>query len=395
MGTDAAGAAVHRNRGRRRGGTGVGFGTIPPMTDPATGQRSFLQALKVPFDLRGVGLGAVAFLVLMLGARAIAPNAGPWYFLERGGSAFERTLRGWSISRDEALGLLGLHLAVAAVFGVACCRIAGMRLARDEGVAAGPALGFSIGNLGSTLGAYLFMFAAAALFYAANAAAGLLAGVPGVGPFTMWVLFPLVLLSSLVMFLLIFGSVLGLPLVLASLAVERNGALDAVSRAFSYVFSRPALFFAYGITIYLLAIVLSASALAIEGLAAWSFTHWFPDGESWAEVRRAVHAAGTAVIEIRGPEFGGVRGAAVAGGWAAWIFGMGFHLALMGWVVYYAFGGGAAAYFALRRDVDGTEDEEIWVEGEEDRFGEPERPVPPPPSDAAGATPAGPGKPSS
>ena len=374
------------------------------MTDPATGQRSFIQALKVPFDLRGVALGALAFLTLMLGARAIAPRAGPWYFVDQIGPGWEKSIAGWNVGRDEALGLLALHLAVAAVFGVACCRIAGMRLARDEGLTVGAALGFSTGNIGATIGAYLFMFSAAALFYAANALAGLLAGVPGIGPFTMWALFPLVLISSLVMFLLLFGSIVGLPLVLSSLAVERNGALDAVSRAFSYVFSRPALFFAYAITIWFLGGLLAWCVFGIEALAAWSFTHWFPSAASWGEVSQAVHEAARAVVTLRGPEFGGVDGAAVVGGWAAWIFGLAFHLALMGWVVYYAYGGFCAAYFALRRDVDGTEDEEIWIAGEEDRFGEPEKPVPGTPSAPATpatpaasppAPPAGPPKPSS
>jgi hypothetical protein len=320
--------------------------------------------------------------------------------VERIGPGGAMGLTGLTVSLDEMIGLVALYLAVAAVFGVACCRIAGMRLARDEGVTVGAALGFSLGNIGATIGAFLFMIASVGLFYAANAAAGLLAGVPGVGPFTMWALFPLVLVSALVMYLLLFGSIVGLPLVLASLAIERNGALDAVSRAFSYVYSRPALFFAYAITIWLLGGLLGWSALGIEALSAWSFTHWFPGAESWGEVRQAVHEALKAVVTIRGPEFGGVEGAAVVGGWAAYLFGLGFHLALMGWVVYYAIGGFAAAYVALRRDVDGTEDEEIWVEGEEDRFGEPERPAPPsaPASPSAPVPPApapsGPGKPS-
>ena len=366
------------------------------MTDPATGQRSFIQALRVPFDLRGVALGAIAFLTLVLGARAIAPNAGPWYFVARLDSGWKQTLnlRELTVSRDEMIGLVALYLAVAAVFGVACCRIAGMRLARDEGVTVGAALGFSIGNIGATIGAFLFMIASAALFYVANAAAGLLAGVPGVGPFTMWALFPLVLVSSLIMYLLLFGSIVGLPLVLASLAIERNGALDAVSRAFSYLYSRPALFFAYAITIWFLGGLLGWSSVGIEALAAWSFTHWFPGAESWGEVRQAVIEALKAVVSIRGPEFGGVQGAAVVGGWAAFLFGLGFHLALMGWVVYYTIGGFAAAYVALRRDVDGTEDEEIWVEGEEDRFGEPERPTPPTTPAAPGPAPTEPAKPS-
>jgi len=357
------------------------------MIDPATGQRSYIQALRVPFDLKGVFLGAIAYLVLFLGGRALAPDAGPWYFLTRWRSWWERPARELRVDQGEILALLALTLAVAAFFGVACARIAGMRHARDEGVGAADAVSFAMKNLSATVGAILFMAGSMGLFYVLNAAAGLVGGIPGLGPIAMWLLFPLVVVSSLILFLLLFGSVMGFPLVIASLAVERNGSLDAVSRAFSYVFSRPALFFFYAFTVYLMASILLACSLGIEALAGWSFTHWFPDGESFREVREAIGIAGAAVVELRTPKFTGVQGIAFVGGWAAWASSMALHLGLMGWVCYYAFGGGTSAYFALRRDVDGTEDEEIWVEGEEAKFDEPVKPAP-------AAAPSEPGKPS-
>jgi len=372
------------------------------MTDPATGQRSFLQALKVPFDLKGVVLGAMAFVVLILVGREIGGSWTPWSaaidFLGNG-----RTPAG-GFDKGEFWKMAALHLGVAAVFGVACCRIAAVRLARDEGVDLSAALGFSIGNFGATLGAVVFLAAAAGFFYACNALAGLVSGIAGVGPFLMIVLFPLAILSTLVLFLIVFGSAFGFPLTLASLAVERNGSLDAVSRGFSYVFSRPALFFFYGLTVWFLAAVLMTCALGMEGLLSWSFTNWFPEGGgSHFELKEALAIALGAAQSLKMPEFGGgfagigkVEGAAVLGGWVAWIGLLAFHLALMGWVVYYAFGGATAAYFALRRDVDGTEEEELWIEGEDaERFNEPERPAAPSAAAPAAAPPLVPAPPSS
>lgn len=366
------------------------------MTDPATGQRSLIQALKVPFDLGGVALGALAFLVMTWGARLIGVETSPFAWLgglgPTGGG-----LSSLGFVRGSVLPLLLLQLAVTAVLGVAMCRIAAMRLARDEGVPLGEALAFSVGNIASSIGAFAFMAGAILLFYSCNALAGLASGIPGVGPLLMVVLFPLVLLSTLVLFLLLFGSALGLPLAVASLAVERNGPLDAVSRGFSYVFSRPALFFLYALTVWFLASVLVASAFAMEELAAWSFTHWFPAKDSWRDLADATGRALRAVAATRMPDFTGAGGSSALGGWIAWLGGVVLHLALMGWVVYYAFGGATAAYFALRRDVDGTEDEEIWVEGEDQgAFGEPERPEPVPRAEApakvepAAGGPAGP-----
>jgi hypothetical protein len=347
------------------------------MTDPATGQRSFLQALKVPFDLKGVALGAVAFLILVLVGRELGGGGGgggSWGSL----GDFQGTARPREF-RFEAMfdwKQVLLHVAVAAVFGVACCRIAALRLARDEGMGARAALGFSLGNIPATLGAILFLVASAGFFFACNALAGLLSGIPGVGAFLMIPLFPLVLLSTIILFLILFGAFLGFPLALASLAVERNGALDAVSRAFSYVFSRPALFFFYFLTVGFLSMVLHRCAYGMEGLLGWTFTNWFPDGAGGhADLGRALAAATDAVQRTRMPDFGRVEGTAVLGGWIAWMGLTALHLALMGWVVYYAFGGATAAYFALRRDVDGTEEEELWIEGEDaERFGDPVKP---------------------
>ncbi len=357
------------------------------MTDPATGQRSYLQALKVPFDLKGVAVGALAYLALVLVGRGIHGGFSPHGLVRdlMEGGKLQWPRMGEAVFWQS----LALHLAVAAVFGVACCRIAAVRIARDDGVDLSAALGFSVGNLGATAGAILFMAATMAFFYACNALAGLVSGIAGIGPILMIALFPLVLLSTVALFLTAFGAIVGFPLTLASLAVERNGALDAFSRAFSYVFSRPALFFFYAVTVWFLATLLLGCSIGMEGLAAWSFTHWFPAGSgSHADLARAVAEAARSVPALDAPEFGGgiggmgrVEGMAVLGGWVAWIGLMGLHLALMGWVVYYAFGGGTAAYFALRHDVDGTEEEEVWMEGEDqERFGEPEKPQPAPPS---------------
>jgi hypothetical protein len=358
------------------------------MTDPATGQRSFLQALRVPFDLKGVALGAAAWLVLVLVGREI--GAGP---LPRDPATILELLGG-GFAAGPIAKTFALHLAVAATLGVACCRIAAVRIARDEGVPLGEAVAFSIGNAGATLGAVLFLAAAAGFFLLCNALAGWAGGIAGIGPFLLLALFPLVLLSTLILFLVLYGAVFGLPLVLASLAVERNGALDAVSRAFSYVYSRPVLFFFYGLTVAFLAGILFLAAGTMQGLLGWSFTLAHPDGSgSHREVAAALARASAAVTDLRMPDFQGgvfgpaaVEGAAVLAGWIAWIGLLGSRLLLMGWVVYYAFGGATAAYFALRRDVDGTEEEEIWT-GEDgaEGFGAPEHPVPAPAPAAAPA----------
>jgi hypothetical protein len=341
------------------------------MTDPATGQRSYLQALKVPFDLKGVAAGAMAWLVIMWGGRLLG-----WQ-----GNLVDRIAdtaqgRTYALHGDWLWNTLFL-VAVGAVFGVACCRIAAVRLARDEGVDLGDAFAFSFRNLGASLGAVLFLALAAGFFAACNGLAGLAAGIPGIGPFASFVLFPLALLSGFILFLVLFGAVLGGPLVAASIAVERNGALDAVSRGFSYVFGRTVLFFFYALTVWFIRWVLTACIALMEGLVRGTLTMWNPDGDSWRAMAGALRKGGEAAASLHMPDLGGSAWDATIWGWSAWLFGLLFHLALVGWVYYYFFGGMTAAYFALRRDVDGTEEEEIWMEGEQgEKFGEPEKPKP-------------------
>ncbi len=368
------------------------------MTEITQDRRSPLLAIKVPFDLSGVMLGMFAWLALVVagqqghgftqGGGGFPPwpvGRPAWLDMLLGGREdvlAARPVTPWlDLVRDPLLLVraefvvpLLVLLGVWVVFGVAACRVAALRLARDEGLSAREALVFSIRNIGASVGAVAFVGAAIGLFLGLNALAGLAAGVPLVGI----VVFPLSLLGALVLFLLVLGTVFGLPLAFAGLATERNGALDAVSRAFSYVFGRPALFLVSAGTVALFAAVLLAVAWFLPGLALATVKAGAPGGGGALEAFEA--AVGTATWFTR-PEWR-VEGLHLATGWVTWAFVLAFRLALAGWATYYVFGGATAVYFALRHDVDGTEDEELWIEGEDEGLGEPQSPVPPDPGPA-------------
>jgi hypothetical protein len=348
------------------------------MTDPATGQRSFFQALRVPFDLAGVALGAMALVLTHFGL-----SAAGWSF--RLGVSGEDGPTGISVLTGGTLAEVLLGFAVAAfillVFGVAMCRVAGMRIARDEGVPLADALGFALRGLPQSVGAVLFSAGSVAAVWGLVAAGGWLASLDGIGPFLGIVLLPLACLGTLILLLLAWGSVVGAPLVLPALAVERNGALDAVSRSYSYCFSRPALYAVHVLTVAFLGAVLYAVTGIAERMLVVEFTRF--SGEGGSAASEAFRQGAQAAFSLALPP-AGAAGAAMISLWWGWAMALVFHLCFLGWVVYYVFGGATAAYVALRRDVDGTEDEEIWLEGEQgDSFGAPEEPVPP---SAAGAS---------
>lgn len=347
------------------------------MTEATTDRRSPLTALKVPFDLKGLALGAVIWVVLLYALRYFTAEsmAGSWFNLPWHGTGW-RNFWSWEMARDGVV-----LLAVAALPGLACCRIAAMRLARDEGVDLAGALGFAVRNLGATLGAYLFLAGALLLFSLCVMAGGWLSTVPVVGV----VIVPLAMLGTLLFYLLLVGTVFGLPLVLPGLATERNGALDAVSRSFSYAFGRPALWALYGLTVWFFTGLLLTVAQALPGLMVDLLRSGMPldpaatgplDPMARGPAAFALEAAARAATNFSAPDFAGVESAHLAFGWAAWIGLTLMGLILRGWAIYYLFGGMTAAYFALRHDVDGTEDEELWVEGEsEEDLGPPEEPV--------------------
>ena len=91
--------------------------------------------------------------------------------------------------------------------------------------------------------------------------------------------------------------------------------------------------------------------------------------------------------------FGEKTGFYVVGVFLIWLFHRILWWGIAGYVVYYILGGTTAIYFQLRRDVDGTEESEIYLEdGEEDEFdfsvGEPPAPPAEPEASATEAAPA-------
>jgi hypothetical protein len=66
------------------------------------------------------------------------------------------------------------------------------------------------------------------------------------------------------------------------------------------------------------------------------------------------------------PTFTGVPFFPAVGMFVTWLFTIILVLGIKGFVVTYIMGGTTSIYFSLRRDVDGTEDSEIYVEGDDE-----------------------------
>jgi len=294
------------------------------------------------------------------------------------------------------LGLPGWQIAAVAlallvfwsVAGGALARVYAVRKARDRTVPFDEALGFAFSALPQFVMAPLFAAAAAAFFFAIVVACGAGTAVPFAGPVLAAVLHPVALLAGLVLTVIVVGGVLGYPMTQAAVAVERNGSLDAVSRTYSYVFTRP-LTFGFGVLV-----VLAVGSL-IPAFAGWFLSvveQGVSLGASWdAEGAGKALALGfDAAGRLATPDVPEVATTSFrAWTWGAWAFLCLAKVLAHGFALSYIVGGLVDVYFILREEVDGIPTSEVYEEGVAESLGEP-IPGQPAAAAAAAAPPRGP-----
>jgi hypothetical protein len=367
------------------------------------------RAPRVPLDLRCVMLGAAAWLAvrgvdLLLEwiLRLKAPMAQLVELVARQldavafvGAAFRtsmsavwgRPVAGWG-SQLPAYGLDWWEALLAALcfllvwsfFGAAILRTAALKLTRDEPLSLRDALRFGARNCVGFLLAPVLVVAFAGFFVLCNALAGLLLNIPLVGSSILAIpLFPLVLVSSLLIVLALLGGFVGLPLMWAGISLEQNGPLEALSRAFSYIFARPfRFFFGYFLVFVVMSIVVVAGdhfertvkqtvkiGVVREGLddliAREPGTSVLQDPSLTPE-RVVREAQGIGNID----NLGRAEWTDWLGFLFMWLCLGAFLLGVKGYALYLFLGGTVSLYLHLRREVDGTSEEEIYPESEEE-----------------------------
>ncbi|MBV8881797.1 MAG: hypothetical protein JO332_17700, partial [Planctomycetaceae bacterium] len=136
-----------------------------------------------------------------------------------------------------------LFLTIWSYFGGAIARIAAYEIAKDgERIETRKALQFAKRKFWSFFWAPLICVIGFFFFAICNYAGGLVGSVldfAKIGSPLVALLLPLALLSGFIMTLICVGTVTGLPLFAPAVAAEGTDSFDAVSRGFSYVYSRP------------------------------------------------------------------------------------------------------------------------------------------------------------
>ncbi|MBI4565485.1 MAG: hypothetical protein HY716_12395 [Planctomycetes bacterium] len=149
----------------------------------------------------------------------------------------------WTLWVPHALGLIAALVAIWAYFGGAIARIAAYEIAKDgERIETVRALGFAREKFWSFFMSPWICVMGFAFFFLCNLAGGLVGRIVDfvlIGAPLVALLLPLALLSGFIMTLIALGTAGGLPLFVPAVAAEGTDAFDAVSRGFSYVYSRP------------------------------------------------------------------------------------------------------------------------------------------------------------
>jgi hypothetical protein len=259
------------------------------------------------------------------------------------------------------------ELFVWGLFGGAIARIAALKFTRDEAPDLPAALRHAANKLTSYSMAPLLALGGAAVFGVQLVVFGwimrldFLAMVAGFA----W---PFVLLLGLLMAILLIGALAGWPLMWATVGVEGTDAFDALSRSYAYTYQKPLRLLWYALLAFVLAAVsmfiVKLFATSAIALGNWSVS-WGLDEPTYREIvslRPVVDPSaapppsptGTLGLAVEAIRFWkSLLGALAAGYQAGFLF-----VAAVG------------VYLLLRKDIDGAEMDEVYVE-DEPEFGMP------------------------
>lgn len=293
------------------------------------------------------------------------------------------------------------ELLVWGLFGGAIARVAALKFTRDEAPDLPAAAKHAVSKLGSYSMAPLLALSGAAVFGLQLAILGAIMRVDFLA-LIAGLIWPFTLLLGLLMAILLIGALAGWPLMWATVAVEGTDAFDALSRSYAYTYQRPLRLLWY----VLVAAVLAAVSMFIVKLFAtsaislgnWAVS-WGLDDVAYREIVAPLpapvnpdSATGTLTIadssagthSIAGETPATVEGPLLAASTSEtelsgnrWLaaqairFWKSFLGALAaGYQAGFLFVAAVGVYLLLRKDIDGAEMDEVYVE-DEPEFGMP------------------------
>ncbi len=229
-------------------------------------------------------------------------------------------------------------VVVWGIAGGAIARIAVVQAATGGRVGLRSAVRFALGKSASLIGAPLTPLFGVGIFAATCGLFGLLYRIPwGVGPTIAAFLGFVPLLLGLIMALILIGLAMGWPLMHATVAAEGEDAPDALSRSYSYVNQRMARYLAHALVSWIIGTIGLAVAIlfagAVVALAGWGVGLGAPDPIPSTELADTVRAFWPRLVGVL----------------------------VHAWVYSYFWSASTLIYLILRRDVDGTPWQDVYL----------------------------------
>jgi hypothetical protein len=250
------------------------------------------------------------------------------------------------------------NIGIWAFVGGAITRLAAVQLGRDERLSLRKAISHARRNLGWYMAAPFFPMLGIVLIAAPILILGL-AMRTAIGTLVAGLFWPLVLVAGFVMAVLLIGLACGWPLMWPTISCEEGSdAFEAFSRSFSYTYQRPLqYFFCVAITVVVGALgwfFVSTFCLCLlqltEGVASW--------GAGGERVRQLLSGDNEGLLWF-GAQL--INLAETVAQTIAVSFRYGFFFCVS-----------TAVYLLLRRAVDQTDFDEVFLEDEEQRYGLPD-----------------------
>ena len=288
----------------------------------------------------------------------------------------------WLIAMHPLYAILFflISLAIWAHFGGAICRVAALHATRDERIGLREALGFARGKFASFFAAPLMPVGLLVILGLCLFAAGLVALIPAVGEVFAGGLFFLALLAGFAFSFVLIGAAAGFSLTFPTIAVEGSDAFDAWSRSYSYIYQRPWRTAFYAIVSVIYGAICLIFVKFFVRVMLWSVHFCVGLTMNWGDAF-AKNAEGEATrlpdkldVLWQGPSltgdtpfwgsFGGAELAHLS--WFAqlffylWIFSV---VGLVGaFVVSFFYSASTQMYCLLRRHVDATDLEDVYLD---------------------------------
>lgn len=242
--------------------------------------------------------------------------------------------------------------------GIGICRVCLLRLTRGEYAGLDDAFEFAVDNWSKAFGAVVAPLLAVGVLCIPTFVLGLFMGLD-IGVLLVGLLWFIVVGISIVMGFLLLGLLFGWPLMVASVACESQNSFDSLTRSFAYVLQRPFHYLSYALLAILFGgvawVIVSSIADGMVGLTYWSVS-WGANLTGGDRIDQLV--TGMPII-VEGNQ---TESSAMYLGRSAIIFWNAVIKSLAAAFLHGLFWCLASAiYLLLRKDVDQTEMDEIYL----------------------------------